>query len=208
MHWDNKLQWQKYFKAIIESIWTSCVKIRGKIKMTILCKQRFMHVCQKNASARLFNVKTLLFSWNLPLNLCCTESNPQLTWCFACQWNMHVNWFHLYTSVGCWTWVECHVSFLSTGVWNSAKCAFQYANRTMRIEKEENNRERSNYSLYNRMIFMAVHPSSFQPHWAGLNLSGTLSFTSHVLRGCEICISNTTANNNNIKSNNNKYCYF
>ena len=101
MLWDNKLQWQKYFKAIIESIWTSCVKIRGKIKMTILCKQRFMHVCQKNVSAPLFNVKTLLFSWNLPLHLCCTEWNPQLTWCFACQWNMHVNWFHssLYTGL-------------------------------------------------------------------------------------------------------------
>ena len=83
MFWDSKLQWQKYFKEIIESIWTSRVKIRGKIKMTILCKQH--------------------------------------------------------------------------------------------------------------------------------NLSGTLSFTSHVLRGCEICISNTTTtttNNNNIKSNNNKYCYF
>ena len=35
-------------------------------------------------------------------------------------------------------------------------------------------------------------------------MSGTPSFTSHVLRGCEICISNTTTttNNNNIKSNN------
>ena len=85
MLWDNKLQWQKYFKEIIESIWTSCFKIRGKIKMTILCKQRFMHVCQKNALAPLFNIKTLLFSWNLPLNLCYTESDPQLAWCFACH---------------------------------------------------------------------------------------------------------------------------
>jgi len=158
--------------------------------MTIL----YMHVCQKNASAPLFNIKTLLFSWNLPFNLCYTESNPRLAWCFAVQWN--INWFQLCTSIGCWTWAECHYYFFfSTAVWNSAKYAFQYANRTMRKEKEENNRERSNnyYSLYNR-IFMAVHQSSFQPHWAGLNLSGTLSFTPHFLKGCEICISNTNSN--------------
>ena len=190
MLWDNKLQLQKYFKEIIELIWTSRVKIRGKIKMTILCKQRFMHVCQKNASARLFNVKTLLFSWNLPLNLCCTESNPQLTWCFACQWNMHVNWFHLYTSVGCWTWVECHVFFFSTGVWNSAKCAFQYANRTMRIEKEENNRERSNYSLYNRYSWLFTQLVSnpieqgliWVAHWVShLTFWGVVRYVSLIL---------------------------
>ena len=189
MLWDSKLQWQKYFKEIIESIWTSRVKIRGKIKMTILCKQRFMHVCQKNVSARLFNVKTLLFSWNLPLNLCCTESNPQLTWCFACQWNVHVNWFHLYTSVGCWTWVEYHV-FFSTGVWNSAKYAFQYANRTMRIEIEENNRERSNYSLYNRYSWLFTHLVSspieqgliWVAHWVShLTFWGVVRYVSLIL---------------------------
>ena len=149
-----------------------------------------MHVCQKNASARLFNVKTLLFSWNLPLNLCCTESNPQLTWCFACQWNMHVNWFHLYTSDGCWTWVECHVSFFSTGVWNSAKCALQYANRTMRIEKEENNRERSNYSLYNRYSWLFTHLVSnpieqgliWVAHWVShLTFWGVVRYVSLIL---------------------------
>ena len=191
MLWDNKLQWQKYFKEIIESIWTSRVKIRGKIKMTILCKQRFMHVCQKNASARLFNVKTLLFSWNLPLNLCCTESNPQLTWCFACQWNMHVNWFHLYTSVGCWTWAECHVFFfrLVSEIVQNMLSNMQI-NRTMRIEIEENNRERSNYSLYNRYSWLFTHLISnpieqgliWVAHWVShLTFWGVVRYVSLIL---------------------------
>ena len=32
---DNKLQWQKYFKEILESVWTSFFKIRGKISLVL-----------------------------------------------------------------------------------------------------------------------------------------------------------------------------